>query len=61
VTNDNDSTELTLQQSHQGESDSAVSQELNLQYHAGGLRGVTGMYYFSDSDISTSQSMFLRV
>jgi iron complex outermembrane recepter protein len=51
LTNDNDATEFTLQQSHQAESDSAVSQEFNLQYRSGPLRSVAGVYYFSDADI----------
>lgn len=49
-TNDNDSTELFLQFSHQRETDSAVSQEFNLQYAGERATGVVGTYYFQDQD-----------
>jgi iron complex outermembrane recepter protein len=48
--NDNDSTELELQFSHQQETDSQLSQELNLQYNSQAFKGVAGIYYFQDQD-----------
>jgi iron complex outermembrane receptor protein len=48
--NDNDSTEQQLQFSHQQETDSQVSQELNLQYSRDRFKGVSGIYYFHDQD-----------
>ena len=52
--NDNDGTEFNAVDFNSGESDKAVSQELNLQYNDERLSGVAGLYYFHDQDISTN-------
>ena len=48
--NDNDATELELQDLHIREADRQYSQEINLQYVSPRLTGVAGLYYFHDED-----------
>jgi len=50
LTNDNDSTELELQLSHQAEQEHGISQEVDFQVNTEKFQGIAGYYFFHDHD-----------
>jgi len=50
LTNDNDSTELELQLSHQAEQEHGISQEVDFQVNTEKFQGIAGYYFFHDDD-----------
>ena len=57
LNNDNDATEIPVQILTSTEKESQFSQEFNLNYQAGKLRAVAGLYYFSDTDSQRQYSV----
>ena len=51
LSNDNDSTDLELQLSHQAEKEHGLSQEFDFQVNTERFQGIAGYYFFHDDDM----------